>query len=552
MAHPTHDLRQLPPFAKQGDRVTKTWTTGFLIASWLVGLPVIWFGLDQPIQPALVLLIGTLTTLYFILTLLFVPRRIYETNWFFWFSSAIGFIAVFLINRYSGGLESPFFILYWVGLLFVATYVHPNTVTVFAIFYMAMVVVQAVTDPDGLQFSRTHLSLIFLQIGFAMFLLFNQISMAIRILKEQGQRELAERLAKDNQQLYEESNTLLKHMSDGVIAFDEQGKILTMNRQAGLLTNVSSSIAKGQSYTKVFIRPPSFLSLAFKKKVSTQVDETIWITQSGSQKVIEGSITPVSVGVKTLYLLVFRDITEKKALEQAKEEYLITTSHQLNTPLAKIRIGAGLIAETRLSRAQKKGLFGIKAGLERLSQLIKDLLDISTLKDPHEIVNRAPIALTDIINQVVDKVKPMAHAAQITVKVEVPKPPSLVDGDEPRLMQALFNIVDNAIRYNQPSGRVDIAVAQRKKAIEISVSDTGRGIEKQYLSKIFDPFFRIEEPHGGIMQIGTQGTGMGLYIASKIIEAQGGWIKVESQVGKGSVFTVLLPLSSSQKTVQIN
>jgi CheY-like chemotaxis protein len=262
-------------------------------------------------------------------------------------------------------------------------------------------------------------------------------------------------------------------------------------------------------------------------------------------------------------LLNYHDITERKKGEaeilrakneaekanRAKSEFLSRMSHELRTPLNSILGFAQLMEMGELSKKQKKGVTHILNNGRHLLDLINEVLDISGIEAGRQILNPEPVQLTGIINEITDGMQVAANKRKVSVEfVDSPINSLFVIADRLRLKQVLINLLNNAVKYNNEEGTVTITTAlkpageQENKLIRISITDTGVGIKPENIGKLFQPFERI-----GADKTDTEGTGLGLMVVKKLIEAMYGKVGVESKVGAGSTFWIELPLSEDLK-----
>ncbi|MFY9151474.1 MAG: PAS domain S-box protein [Prolixibacteraceae bacterium] len=274
------------------------------------------------------------------------------------------------------------------------------------------------------------------------------------------------------------------------------------------------------------------------------------------------SISPIHSqnGEITHYVAVKTDITLRKKMEkeliqaktdaemanQAKSEFLSRMSHELRTPMNSILGFAQLMDMGELKPAHKKGIDHILKSGKHLLDLINEVLDISKIEAGHISLSLEPIAICPLVSEMLDVVSPLATEKQITLDA-VSLNNLFVKADRQRLKQVLLNLVSNAIKYNRPNGFVKIScelTAPEKihdSAVRVSISDSGKGISPDDMINIFTPFERI-----GAEKTATEGTGLGLAVAKKLIEAMNGTIGIESEVGHGSTFWVELPKAESQ------
>jgi two-component system sensor histidine kinase KdpD len=235
-----------------------------------------------------------------------------------------------------------------------------------------------------------------------------------------------------------------------------------------------------------------------------------------------------------------------KAREEMQAALLNSVSHDLRTPLTTV-VGAlhSLAEDEEIGRSNKEGLVPlqpadrselIKTAKEeagRLSVLVKNLLDMSRLDAGALRLHCAPHEVQDIIGASLSQLK--EKAADRRVSIAAPETLPLVDVDLTLIVQALVNILDNAIKYSQPGSAIDVEARRHGTSVRISVSDRGKGVPKEDLEKIFDKFYRVKNPDG------PSGTGLGLSISRGFVAAHGGTIWAENREGGGTTVTISLP-----------
>lgn len=234
---------------------------------------------------------------------------------------------------------------------------------------------------------------------------------------------------------------------------------------------------------------------------------------------------------------------EKRLME---ENFITMVTHQLRSPLVAIMqyfevILAGMAGD--VEEKQKEIILRAKARLEGLLKLINDWLNVARLDGGKIVEKLKPLSLKKILEKLVDFMQPLAKENDVSLKPPNFSGSDLVLADEESLEQVFSNLVSNAINYNKPKGSVKISVKEEEEFIATEVQDTGIGVSKEHLPLIFDQFYRVSR---GESQK-SKGTGLGLTIAKKIVEAHGGSIHVSSKLGKGSTFTVLLPKANKTK-----
>lgn len=242
-------------------------------------------------------------------------------------------------------------------------------------------------------------------------------------------------------------------------------------------------------------------------------------------------------------MILLRNITPFKELDLAKTNFMGTVSHEFKTPISSIQMGVQLLENEKLGQLngeQKELISGIKDDTQRLLKITGELLNITQVESGSIQINLLPAAIKPIIEYAVNANKSAADNKNIQIEIEMAEEALTALTDSEKSAWVLTNLISNAIRYSYEHAKIQIKTEQENNRVKFSVSDTGQGIQPQYLRKIFERYFRIP---------GTkkEGTGLGLSISKEFIEAQGGEIWVESEYGAGSTFYFTLHMD--KKTV---
>ncbi len=234
------------------------------------------------------------------------------------------------------------------------------------------------------------------------------------------------------------------------------------------------------------------------------------------------------------------DITERKRLDQLKDEFIALVSHELRSPLTVITgaVNTALTEGERLSPEETHQLLQDAAlEAESLSHMLGNLLELSRMQANRLFLHAETISVSKVIQEAIEEIKRQSSAHQFVVDLPRKLPP--VEADELRLERILYNLLENAVKYSPQGGEIRVKVRPQEKHLVIAVSDQGIGISPSDQTKLFAPFQRIEDSRLD----GVKGAGLGLLVCRRLVEAHGGRIWVESEPGRGSTFFFTMPLS---------
>jgi signal transduction histidine kinase len=244
-------------------------------------------------------------------------------------------------------------------------------------------------------------------------------------------------------------------------------------------------------------------------------------------------------------------VSRVESTQKSQRDFVANVSHELKTPLTSIQGFAQAIlddtADTPEARKQAAQIIYDEAG--RMHRMALDLLDLAKLEAGIADLKMSPVDLGVLLRTVVEKFTPQAQRAGVRFQLNVPENVPTLIGDGDRLAQVFTNLVDNALKFTPASGLITLSVVNTDGEIEISVTDTGPGVPKDALPRLFDRFYQVDASRsrpGGETTAGRRGAGLGLAIAQEIIQAHGGRISVRSEVGHGTTFGIHLPLEKNQ------
>jgi PAS domain S-box-containing protein len=368
------------------------------------------------------------------------------------------------------------------------------------------------------------------------------------------------RAEKAIQESEERTRLVIETANDAFVGMNTDGEITDWNRRAEAIFGWPAQEAVGRSLDETII-PRRYRERhreGLRKFLATgeapvfgRRTELSGLRRSGEEFPVELTVWPIRVGERLSFNAFVRDITERKkaedAVEQAREEaeqanrakseFLSRMSHELRTPLNAI-LGFGQLLEMdSLDAEQRDGVRQIMKAGRHLLELVNEVLDIARIEAGRLALSLEPVSLAEVIGEASGLVEPMAVNRRVSLAREGAwGQHGHVLADRQRLLQVLLNLLSNAVKYNRAGGSVTVACSTSDGTVRIEVRDTGPGIRDDHVSRLFSPFERLEAERSDV-----EGTGLGLTLSRRLVEAMGGSIGVRSVVGKGSTFWVELP-----------
>lgn len=349
--------------------------------------------------------------------------------------------------------------------------------------------------------------------------------------------DMAEKLQIQFQELQREKITLkalFSSMIDGLIVLDKNRNINFLNPTAEKMLRVKSSEASGKSLESIWPLKEAL------KLVSDSLDQKkiLSLEVSLPYNVLKIYVIPLTPLEEVSGMVIFRDITEIRQLEEVRNSFLGQVSHELRTPLTIIKgYVITLLDDPGLEKENeiKKILSRIENESNRLTELVEELLEFSKFSSGQTPLTYSPVSLPDLVKETVETFQNHAERYQILLEYECQGEIPEIMGDSHRLKQVILNLLDNAVKYSPPGGKIQTSLSYLNEEILLQITDNGYGIPKEDLPNIFEPFFQ-----GGKNRKG-KGWGLGLPIVKKIIESHGGRIEIKSQENQGTVVTIFFP-----------
>lgn len=360
---------------------------------------------------------------------------------------------------------------------------------------------------------------------------------------------MAESMETAVSQLKNKQNQLegvLQGMADGVLAINDQNEILFFNQSARRLLDKPNLKNGGRLEGSLLISKIANL-MKYTIEHAEAKKETIAGAPNEKQFMVYAS--PVD-GQEVSALAVITDVTRMRRLEQMRSEFVANVTHELKTPLTSIRGSIELLKSSDRDEDTRRYFYDVlDIEAERLHRLIDDMLVLSQIENAKEDSTVRRCSVKEELANCVERLGPVAEKAGIKLILEADS--SLFVSCSPTRFQQLFcNLIENGIKYNKPDGSVTIVAQKQRKTVLIRVRDTGIGIAPEHFSRLFERFYRVDTSRS--REIG--GTGLGLSIVKHLAALYGGEVGVESEAGKGSTFSVWLPLllnETPQTAVQL-
>jgi two-component system phosphate regulon sensor histidine kinase PhoR len=378
-----------------------------------------------------------------------------------------------------------------------------------------------------------------------------QLELRVPLLKQGELTELAQALNEMAQQLQDRIQTItqqrnelkaiLSSMVEGVVAIDSNGYIVNINEAAANFLNTDIAKAQGSSIEEV-IRNTEFQEFIKGILNEEQSGQTDVVLSGREDRIVrlDGANLTDSKGGKSGAVIVISDMTRMRRLEDVRRDFVANVSHELRTPITSIKGFVETLLEGAIQNPQQAERFLriIAKHSDRLNAIVEDLLSLSSLEEGSEKrkITFEKTSLKHVLDSVIAMSMIKAEVKDITIELDCDESIE-VKINTNLLEQAILNLVDNAIKYSEPAGKVQIKAYHTNKTVVISVRDYGCGIPRIHQSRIFERFYVIDKSRS--RKLG--GTGLGLAIVKHIAEVHGGKVTIESSPGAGSTFFLHLP-----------
>ncbi len=346
------------------------------------------------------------------------------------------------------------------------------------------------------------------------------------------------------------SDQAFEQFPQALIIVDREATVLSLNPVAERLTGWARGDAVGRPAADILeVRTETGVNLcapngALRRalrlgtRINTHFAYLFRLRTSDDPVRVSYSVSPLQIKDKTPdgAVIVIHDVTPELETIEARDALMLAASHELKTPLTTLKGLSELLLDFDLSEAQRRELLqDLHGQADRMERLIGDILSVSRIDSGRVSVDFSRVDVASVVQHVCDEVGPMLKGR--TLKCRIPEDLPAVMGEARKLHQILVNLVNNAIKYSEPGTQITLSARGDRSAVRFEVSDQGLGIRKEHMPRLFEKFYRADDP--AVRR--TSGTGLGLYIVRSLVTMLGGQVHVRSRPGKGTVFIVTLP-----------
>jgi two-component system phosphate regulon sensor histidine kinase PhoR len=348
----------------------------------------------------------------------------------------------------------------------------------------------------------------------------NEIRLMVRELREEKQKV----------------ETIFARMGEAIVVTDPAGRITLCNPAFERVFGVPCEQAHGLTVADATKSNP--LDQAFRAALEGAQQTAEVRVLFPAQRILEATVTGITDGQTLGAVGILHDVTQLRRLEAVRREFVVNASHELQTPITAIRaMTETLLAGGRADPAlTERFLQDLEKQASRLGALVRDLLDLASVEAGVYSHGEGMVAVSEVASSVAEQLRALAEQRQVAVELDVPADVT-VGCDWASLSRILSNLLDNAIKYTEAGGRAGVTASRADDVVSVTVWDTGIGIPSTDLERVFERFYRVDK--GRSRALG--GTGLGLSIVKHLADTLGGRVSVESELGKGSRFTVVLP-----------
>ncbi len=332
-----------------------------------------------------------------------------------------------------------------------------------------------------------------------------------------------------------ETSAILAGMADGVVIVDRDGRVVALNRAAERMLEIDEAAARGRSVAEV-IRQHELIEHLARGGVP---GEPLVVALGREHRQVQVVVTPVRVKGTLRQVVLLQDVTELRRAELIRRDFVANVSHEIRTPLASLRALVETLEDGALADppAAREFLARMHVEVDGLSQMVEELLELARIESGRVRFDFAKTDVGSVVEAAAERLRPQAERQGLVLTIDRPAEPveAVIDAD--RVRQVVINLVHNAVKFTPPGGSITVAVERNADEVTITVVDTGVGVAREDLPRLFERFYKTDRSRA------SPGTGLGLAIVKHLVQAHGGRVWAESAgEGRGATFTVALPI----------
>jgi signal transduction histidine kinase len=366
-----------------------------------------------------------------------------------------------------------------------------------------------------------------------------------RILEERDEiarQELAASIDDDDEHIEQASGELqaaIDGLWQGLALFDPTGKATVLNGAIRVQLGIDRDPALGTPFSHLFSDAAIIdaLDAIVNKRNRQRSTFEVHRGENEAETILRVSVKPAMRGGALVFV---EDITQQHAADEARTNMVAHTTHELRTPLSNIRlyVEEALDAPEDDHKIRSRSLNVINQETRRLERMVEDMLSASEIESGSLKLHVGDIRLDALFQELTEDYQASAADRRLTLSFDMPPKLPVIQGDRQKFSVALHNLIGNAIKYTQPGGAVSVSVREEMDMLLVEVADTGIGVSEEEAERIFERFYRANDP----LVSEETGTGLGLTLAREVARLHGGDIVIESELGSGSKFTLTVPL----------
>jgi PAS domain S-box-containing protein len=377
-----------------------------------------------------------------------------------------------------------------------------------------------------------------------------KIVAVVEVVKDITKYKLTEEALKESEEKY---STIVEKGNDGICIVQDK-LVKYVNLKMVQLTGFSIDETLGKQFIDCIA--PEYRELILERhkrqisgeKVLTRYEMEI-LKKDGKKTPVEVNVSLIDYEGRPAVMAIIRDITERQKVDQMKSQFINTAAHELRTPLSALKVNVDLLdlksKNIDLPKAIRSRIEIIADSAERLTVLVNNFLDYTRLEAGTKKLELELGSLERVVVQTIKDVLPLARKHGHMIDLITPEPLPLIYMDIITMRTILNNLVSNAIKYTPDGGKITITLMKEEEKVHVTVKDTGIGIMKKDLDKIFQPFHVVDLPASVSFQSKYERTGLGLAITKEYVKMHDGSIWAESRIGEGSTFHVVLPITKT-------